>query len=127
MEPKILILDEPTAGLDPHGRDEILGEIRNIFKEKGITIILVSHSMEDVARLADRMVVMHQGKIAMDGTPREIFRHEKELKEIGLGVPQVTTFMNALKERGANVNTDCITVEEARQELLRYLKEGNHA
>lgn len=128
MEPKVLVLDEPTAGLDPHGRDEILSEVKELFKKKGITIVLVSHSMEDVADLADRMVVMYKGKVAMDGTPREVFRREEELKSMGLGVPQVTTFLRELKKTCApGISADGITVEEATEELLRFLKEKDHA
>lgn len=129
MEPKVLVLDEPTAGLDPHGRDEILSEVKELFLKKKITIVLVSHSMEDVANLADRMVVMHRGTVAMDGAPKAIFQREEELKEMGLGVPQVTTFLRAFKKKtGANIPTDAITVEEAKEVLLKYLKkEGSHA
>ena len=109
MKPKVLILDEPTAGLDPAGRDEILGLIENMHKELGITVILVSHSMEDVARYVKRLIVMNQGEIMLDGTPKEVFRHYRGLEEIGLAAPQVTYLMNA------------ITVEEAVDEILRSL------
>lgn len=122
MNPKILILDEPTAGLDPAGRDEILGEIKKIYEKKKITIILVSHSMEDVAKLANRLIVMNNGNIYMDDIPREIFKREDELIEIGLGVPQITSFMRALKKKGADIKDDCITVEEARVEIEKYLR-----
>ncbi|MBP2024685.1 energy-coupling factor transporter ATPase [Peptoniphilus stercorisuis] len=125
MDPKILILDEPTAGLDPAGRDEILGEIKNIYEKKNITIILVSHSMEDVAKLADRIVVMNSGKIFMDNTPREIFKREEELISVGLGVPQITSFMRALKKKGVDINDDCITIEEAKIEIEKYLRGTN--
>lgn len=123
MDPQILILDEPTAGLDPAGRDEILDEIRTIYEKKNITIILVSHSMEDVAKIASRLIVMKDGHILMDNTPREVFKHEEELVEAGLGVPQITSFMRALKKRGADINDDCITIAEAKAEIERYLKE----
>lgn len=124
MEPKVLILDEPTAGLDPKGRDEILGEIFELYNRGGITIILVSHSMEDVAKLVDRLVVMNDGKIAMDGAPREVFKHSDELEKLGLGIPQVTKFMKAYKKRNNSISDDVLTVEEAKEELLRYLR-GN--
>ncbi len=119
MNPEILVLDEPTAGLDPMGRDEILTQIRKLKDERHMTIVLVSHSMEDVARFVDRLIVMNKGEVVYDGTPREVFRHYKELEEIGLAAPQVTYLMHKLKERGFDVNTDVITIEEARKELLR--------
>ncbi|HPT83320.1 MAG TPA: energy-coupling factor transporter ATPase [Limnochordia bacterium] len=121
MEPSVLILDEPTAGLDPKGREEILDEIRALHKERGITVILVSHSMEDVARLVDRLIVMHQGRVALDGTPVEVFRQAETLKELGLGVPQVTELMHELKAKGLAVNTDILTVEEAEEEIVRVM------
>jgi energy-coupling factor transport system ATP-binding protein len=119
MEPKVLILDEPTAGLDPKGRDEILGKIKALHKEYAMTIILVSHSMEEVAKLADRLIVMHKGKNIMTGKPKEIFMEVETLEKIGLGVPQVTYLLRALKKKGYSVKEDIITVEEARVELLR--------
>ncbi|MDR7871581.1 MAG: energy-coupling factor transporter ATPase [Tissierellaceae bacterium] len=122
MKPKVLVLDEPTAGLDPHGRDEILGEIHELFKREGITIILVSHSMEDVAKLVDRILVMHHGKLVMDDTTREIFKRADELESMGLGIPQITKFMMEFKSKGHNVREDILTVEEAKDELLRYLR-----
>lgn len=112
MSPKVLILDEPTAGLDPKGRDEILNEIKNLHKSTNITIILVSHSMEDIARYVDRIIVMDKGKVEMDGTAREVFRHIEELEVMGLGVPQVTYLMKALEEKGLLKNIDAITLEE---------------
>lgn len=124
MEPKVLILDEPTAGLDPRGRDEILGKINDLHKEYNMTIILVSHSMEDVAKLADRLIVMHNGKNIMTGKPREIFMQIDTLEKIGLGVPQVTYLMRELKRKGFEVREDIITVEEARQELVRLVGGG---
>ena len=128
MEPKILVLDEPTAGLDPHGRDEILGEVKDLFLKKGITIILVSHSMEDVANLADRMIVMYKGTVAMDGSPREVFREEAKLRKMGLGIPQATEFLRTFQQRCAStISTDAITVEETKNVLLEYLKEKDHA
>lgn len=125
MEPKILILDEPTAGLDPRGRDEILGKIKELHKEYNMTIILVSHSMEDVAKLADRLIVMHEGKIVMTGKPREVFKEPQTLEKIGLGVPQVTYLVRELKRNGFDIKEDIITVEEARIELERILGGGD--
>ena len=122
MQPKVLILDEPTAGLDPRGRDEILEEIKNIHAQGNITIILVSHSMEDVAKIATRLIVMDKGHVLMDDVPRKIFTREEELKNAGLGIPQITSFMRALKRKGLDVNTDCITVEEANIALVEYLR-----
>ncbi|MBL7575604.1 energy-coupling factor transport system ATP-binding protein [Peptoniphilus asaccharolyticus DSM 20463] len=125
MQPKLLILDEPTAGLDPAGRDEILGEIREIFSKREITIIVVSHSMEDMAEIADRIVVMNRGKLIMDATPREIFKREDELVSIGLGVPQITSFMRAFKRCSPSIDDDVITIEEAKMELIKYLRGKN--
>ena len=122
MKPKILILDEPTAGLDPAGRNDILGLILKLQKEQGMTIILVSHSMEDVAEYADRVRVMDKGSIVFDNTPREVFKHHEELKELGLSVPQVSVAMSKLREKGLPVKTDAITVEEAVKEILRVLR-----
>lgn len=122
MNPEVLILDEPTAGLDPQGRDEILGQISMLKKERNMTIILVSHSMEDVARYVDRLIVMNHGEVAYDGTPREVFHHYKDLEKIGLAVPQVTYLMHALKDKGFDVDTDAITIEEAKGELSRVFK-----
>ncbi|MFY9213743.1 MAG: energy-coupling factor transporter ATPase [Tissierellaceae bacterium] len=122
MKPKVLVLDEPTAGLDPHGRDEILGEIYNLFRKEKITIILVSHSMEDIAKLVDRILVMHDGRIVMDGKTRDIFKRADELESIGLGIPQITKFMRELKSRGHDVREDILTVAEAKEELLSYLR-----
>jgi energy-coupling factor transport system ATP-binding protein len=119
MEPKILILDEPTAGLDPKGRDEILGKISALHKEYNMTIILVTHSMEEVARLADRLIVMYKGKNIIAGTPKEVFKDIDTLEKIGLGVPQVTYLFRELKRRGFNVSEGIITIEEAKKELLK--------
>ena len=118
MKPEILILDEPTAGLDPRGRDEILDQIAKLHKE-GLTVILVSHSMEDVAKYADRIIAMNSGKVAFDGTPKEVFRHYKELERMGLSAPQITYVMQAMKELGLDVDTDVSTVEEAKEEILK--------
>ena len=120
MKPEILILDEPTAGLDPRGRDEILDQIAKLHKD-GLTVILVSHSMEDVAKYADRIIAMNSGKVAFDGSPKEVFRHYKELERMGLSAPQITYVMQAMKELGLNVDTDVSTVEEAKEEILKAL------
>ncbi|MBS6395864.1 MAG: energy-coupling factor transporter ATPase [Clostridiales bacterium] len=122
MEPQVLILDEPTAGLDPRGRDEILDQISSLKKERGITVILVSHSMEDVARYVDRIVVMNQGQVKFDGEPQEVFRHYQELEEIGLAAPQVTYLMQELKKKGADVDTDATTIEKAADSIAAWLK-----
>ena len=122
MEPKILILDEPTAGLDPKGRDDILAQIKNLHSSYGMTIILVSHSMEDVARLAQRVIVMNNGKVALDGKPEEVFNEVELLEEIGLGVPQVTYLMRELKKRGFDISDEIYTVEKAKEELLKIFK-----
>lgn len=122
MKPEVLILDEPTAGLDPKGREEILHLISKLHKENGITVVLVSHSMEDVAEYVDRLIVMNQGKIMYDAVPREVFRHYKDLEEVGLAAPQVTYIMNELKTNGFSVNTEVTTIEEAKNEILRALK-----
>jgi len=127
MKPQVLILDEPTAGLDPKGRDEILGQIQNLYKKNNITIILVSHSMEDIARLVNRIIVMNKGKIAMLGTPREIFRNIDELESLGLGVPQITYFMRALKNKGKHINENVLTVDEAKEILIDYLRRNGNA
>ncbi|MDD5935975.1 MAG: energy-coupling factor transporter ATPase [Clostridiales bacterium] len=122
MKPEVLILDEPTAGLDPKGRDEILDQIAKIHKERKITVILVSHSMEDVAKYVDRIIVMNKGGVAFDGTPKEVFQHYTELEQIGLAAPQVTYVMNDLKKAGLPVNTDATTVNEAVDELYAWWK-----
>ena len=122
MNPKILILDEPTAGLDPAGRKEILGLVEKLCREQKMTIILVSHSMDDVAEYADRILVINDGKLALDATPREVFNHKEELESYGLSRPQVTKAMVRLKESGIPVNTDAITVDEALSEILKVLK-----
>lgn len=126
MEPKVLILDEPTAGLDPRGRDEILSEIKNIHEKRKITVILVSHSMEDVAKIAERIIVMDKGKVFLDSNPREIFRNEDKLLSVGLGIPQITSLMRALKKKGLDINEDSITVEEAKDSLIKYLRGVSH-
>ena len=126
MEPKVLILDEPTAGLDPRGRDEILSEIKSIHEKRKITVILVSHSMEDVAKIAERIIVMDKGKLFLDSNPREIFRNEDKLLSVGLGIPQITSLMRTLKKKGLDINEDAITVEEAKESLEKYLRGVSH-
>ena len=121
----ILILDEPTAGLDPKGRDEILDQIAELHKVRGITIILVSHSMEDVAKYVERLIVVNHGKIAFDDIPKKVFAHYKELEEMGLAAPQITYIMHALKEKGLPVDPADTTVEEAKQDILHALREMN--
>lgn len=122
MKPEVLVLDEPTAGLDPKGRDEILGRIQTLYEEEGITIILVSHSMEEIARLVNKIIVMNKGKVAMEGSTREIFKRAEELENLGLGIPQVTSFMREYKAMGNNIKDDILTVEEAKEELINYLR-----
>lgn len=121
MEPEVLILDEPTAGLDPQGRDDILNCIKKLHDEMGITVILVSHSMEDVANYVDRIMVMNDGVLTFDDTPKVIFSHYKELEKIGLAAPQVTYIMQDLKNAGLDVDTSVITVDEAKEEILKAL------
>lgn len=117
MRPKVLVLDEPTAGLDPKGRDEILDQIAYLQKERNLTVILVSHSMEDIAKYVDRIVVMNKGRKMYDGEPKEVFAHYKELEKVGLAAPQVTYIMHALYEKGMHVNTEVTTIEEAVDEI----------
>lgn len=124
MKPEVLILDEPTAGLDPMGRDEILDQISKIHKEHNITVILVSHSMEDVAKYVDRIIVMNRGGIAFDDEPKKVFSHYKELESMGLAAPQVTYVMNNLKELGLPLHTDATTVKEAVDEIYSWWKTG---
>ncbi|MDP3386116.1 MAG: energy-coupling factor transporter ATPase [Eubacteriales bacterium] len=126
MKPDYLVLDEPTASLDPSGRNKLLNTIKKLHENK-ITVILVSHSMEDIARLADYIYVMYQGRIHMQGTPHEIYKDSEELKRIGLGVPQVVDIMKALKARGMNVDTDKLTIEDATEEILRVLRSKKDA
>ena len=121
MNPKILILDEPTAGLDPKGRDEILDQISELHKARGITIILVSHSMEDVAKYVERLIVVNRGQIAFDDTPREVFSHYQELEAMGLAAPQITYIMHDLYDAGLKVDTQAITIEEAKESILSVL------
>ena len=122
MHPQVLILDEPTAGLDPKGRDEILDQVALLQKERKITVILVSHSMEDVARYVDRIIVVNDGKILFDDTPKQVFQHYKELESVGLAAPQVTYVVKALKEKGCDIDTTATTVEEAKEAILLAIK-----
>ena len=119
---KIIILDEPTAGLDPKGRDDILDQIAELHKVRGITIILVSHSMEDIAKYAERLIVVNDGEIAYDDAPKAVFAHYRELEAMGLAAPQITYIMHALKEKGLDVDVTATTVEEAKENILAVLK-----
>ncbi len=118
MKPDILILDEPTAGLDPKGRDDILDMIKDMHDKTGNTVVLVSHSMEDIARLVDRIIVMNEGQVQFDDTPKEVFKNYKGLEKMGLRAPQITYLMNDLRSFGFDVSTDATTVEEAKKEIL---------
>ncbi len=122
MKPEILILDEPTAGLDPKGRDEILGQVKKLHDEGNITVVLVSHSMEDVANYVNRIVVMNKGKVLFDDAPKTVFSHYKELEKIGLAAPQVTYMMHQLLEAGFPVRTDATTIKEAADEIMKKIK-----
>lgn len=122
MKPEVLILDEPTAGLDPRGRDEILHQIKSLQTETGMTILLVSHSMEDVAEYVDRIIVMNRGSILYDDVPRQVFSHYKELEEVGLAAPQVTYVLHELKRRGLAVDVNATTIEEAVDTVMKALK-----
>ena len=122
MHPDVLILDEPTAGLDPAGRDEILELLARMRRDLGITIILVSHSMEDVAKYVDRLFVMNDGELMLEGAPKEVFRHYKELEAVGLAAPQLTYIMHELKEKGLDVDLDATTIDEAKQTILDALR-----
>ena len=124
MKPEVLILDEPTAGLDPKGRDEILDQVAKLREETGMTVILVSHSMEDVARYVDTIIVMNKSRVMFDDAPKMVFRHYKELEEVGLAAPQITYIMQALKAKGLQVDTDITSVEEARDAILAALRRG---
>ncbi len=121
MNPRFLILDEPAAGLDPRGRDEILDRIAALRRARGITVVLVSHSMEDIARYVQRIVVLNGGRIAFDGTPRQVFSHCTELEHMGLAAPEITYVMRNLKKRGLPVDEQAITVEEAKNSILKAL------
>ena len=122
MKPEVLILDEPTAGLDPKGRDEILDQIAKLREETGMTVILVSHSMEDVAKYVDRIIVMNKSRVMFDDEPKKVFRHYKEREEVGLAAPQITYIMQTLKAKGLAVDTDITGVEEARDAILKAIR-----
>lgn len=124
MRPKVLVLDEPTAGLDPKGRDEILDQIAYLHKQSDMTVILVSHSMEDIAKYVERIIVMNQGQIMYDDIPKRVFSHYKELERVGLAAPQVTYIMHELKEEGIPVSAGATTVMEAADEIMRVLTGG---
>ena len=125
MHPDVLILDEPTAGLDPKGRDEILDQVSALQARRGLTVILVSHSMEDVAKYADRLIVMNAGSKVLDGTPKEIFREYRKLESMGLSAPQVTYVVQRLREQGIELSRDITTVSEARDAILKLLGKGS--
>ena len=122
MNPRMLVLDEPTAGLDPRGRDAILDQVKELHETRGITIAIVSHSMEDMARYVDRVIVMNHGHMPFDGTPKEVFSHYKELEEIGLAAPQITYIMHDLAKKGLAVDVNATTVDEAKKSILKALK-----
>ena len=122
MKPEVLILDEPTAGLDPKGRDEILDQIKKLHEETGMTVILVSHSMEDVAKYVGRLIVLNHGRIMYDDTPEKVFRHYRELEEMGLAAPQLTYILNDLKKNGFDVDTDAITMQDAVETVKKELR-----
>ena len=121
MNPEIIVLDEPTAGLDPKGRDKILNRIKELHDNTGIGVVLVSHSMEDVANYAQRLIVINNGKIKYDGMPKDVFKHYKELEKMGLKAPQITYIMHKLKEKGLDVDENVITIEEARENIMQCL------
>ena len=125
MEPKVLILDEPTAGLDPKGREDILAQIRLLHKEYGMTIIMVSHSMEDVAKIADRVIVMNSGEIVLDGKIAEVFKEVETLEKIGLAVPQVTYLIRELRNKGFNISEEIFTISQAKEALLEIIRNTN--
>lgn len=127
MKPEVLILDEPTAGLDPRGRDDILDQIKRFHQEMKNTVILVSHSMEDIAKLVDRIIVMYRGTVALTGTPGQVFQEVDTLESIGLGIPQISYLVKRLKEAGIQLREDIFTVEEAREEILKWVRSRKHA
>ena len=125
MRPKCIVLDEPTAGLDPKGRDEILDQVAQLHEKTGMTVVLVSHSMEDVAEYVDRIIVMNHGAVMFDALPKQVFAHYKELEAVGLAAPQVTYLVHELAERGLPVDTQATTAREAAQTILSALREKN--
>lgn len=124
MRPKVLVLDEPTAGLDPKGRDDILDQIAYLHRESDMTVILVSHSMEDIARYVERIIVMNKGQVMYDDEPKQVFSHYRELEQVGLAAPQVTYIVHQLKERGMDIATDATTVEEAADAIMNGLAQS---
>lgn len=124
MKPDILILDEPTAGLDPKGRDELFFQIKNLYEKNNITIVLISHSMEDVAKLVNRIIIMKNGKIHLDKNTKEAFSDVDDLKEVGLNVPQITELMDTLRKRGHHFSKNILTVDEAFEEIKRELRKN---
>lgn len=124
MEPKVLILDEPIAGLDPKGRDDILNQIRKLHDDYKITTIMISHSMEDVAKVADRVVVMNHGSIILDGKVSDVFKEVDVLEDIGLGVPQVTYLLRELRKKGFDISDDIYTIKDAKKAILEYLNKN---
>jgi len=125
MKPNYLILDEPTAGLDPAGRNEIFHQIKKLHERSNVTVILVSHSMEDIAKLVDRVIVLYKGKVHMQGTPKEIYSEADELERIGLGIPQIASIVRELRNRGFNIKQGILTIEEAKEEILKEVKRRN--
>ena len=124
MEPKVLVLDEPTAGLDPEGVESILGNIQAYHQAHNAAIILVSHSMEEIARSVDRLVTVNDGKIPFEGTPREVFHHGDELEKMGLGVPQLTRVFHRLRTMGVDIDPSVYTLDQAKAAILEKLKKG---
>ena len=126
MNPNMLVLDEPSAGLDPEGRADILNQIRHMREKTGITVVYVSHSMDEIAQLVDRVIVMDKGKIVLQGSVRDIFTQAAKLKELGLGIPQITALMHRLRERGYDVSTGIVTIDEAREAILSLKRGQDH-
>jgi len=125
MKPDYLILDEPTAGLDPAGRNEIFGQIKTLHDKSNLTVVLVSHSMEDIAKLVDRVIVLSKGKVHMEGSPKEIYSQAEELERIGLGIPQIASIIKELRKRGFNIRQDILTIEEAKTEIIKEVRGRN--
>ena len=125
MRPKVLILDEPTAGLDPKGRDKLMDLLNHLYETYEMTIILISHRMEEIAQLSDRVLVLDQGTLVLDGTPREVFSHQNRLKKLGLGVPQVSQILSRLNKNGFKVRTDIFKLQDAKEEILKALRRRN--